>query len=192
MPIKGLNVLFLQGWDFSWDYKFLMVSIATQQDIHVEGLVIKAAAQGERGALSDEEFATQPVQCVCPQRPPGHIPDDQAAADAGRGRPAGAGLMMLGGHASFGAGGWADTPLADILPVQIHPSDGQNEPPNGIKFVPNPKGLGSYLLQVGADKTETARIWDMMTPILRRQPLQRRQAERRHPGRDPCPAPSRF
>ena len=166
VPIKGLNVLFLQGWDFSWDYKFLMRSIATQQDIHVEGVVIKAAAQGERGALSDEEFAPNRYNAyVLSDLPATYLTTKQQRmlAEAVR---AGAGLMMLGGHASFGAGGWADTPLADILPVQIHPSDGQNEPPNGIKFVPNPKGLGSYLLQVGANKTETARIWDMMTPIL--------------------------
>ena len=74
--------------------------------------------------------------------------------------------MMLGGHASFGAGGWAETPLADILPVHIHPGDGRYEPDGGIKFVPTDLGLASYLLQVGANKTETARIWDMMTPIL--------------------------
>ncbi len=74
--------------------------------------------------------------------------------------------MMLGGHSSFGDGGWADTPLADILPVQIHPGDGQLEPEGGLKFVPNTKGLNSYVLQVGANKTETARIWDMMPPIL--------------------------
>ena len=68
--------------------------------------------------------------------------------------------MMLGGHSSFGDGGWADTPLADILPVQIHPGDGQYEPEGGIKFVPNTRGLDNYLLQVGANRTETARIWD--------------------------------
>ena len=78
----------------------------------------------------------------------------------------GAGLIMLGGHSSFGAGGWADTPLTEILPALIHPGDGQLEPEGGLKFVPNTKGLNSYVLQVGANKTETARIWDAMKPIL--------------------------
>jgi uncharacterized membrane protein len=162
----GLNVLFLQGSNFSWDYKYLMRSIATSQDIRVEGVVIKAEAQGDRGALSDEEFA--------PGRYNAYVLSDLKArfltakqqrllAEAVR---KGAGLMMLGGHSSFGEGGWADTPLADILPVQIHPADGQNEPPEGLKFVPNPRGLGSYLLKVGNNNTDTARIWDMMTPIL--------------------------
>ena len=73
---------------------------------------------------------------------------------------------MLGGHSSFGAGGWAETPLTDILPALIHPGDGQLEPEGGVKFVPNTNGLNSYVLQVGANKTETARIWDAMKPIL--------------------------
>jgi hypothetical protein len=73
---------------------------------------------------------------------------------------------MLGGHSSFGDGGWADTPLTEVLPALIHPGDGQLEPEGGLKFVPNTKGLNSYILQVGANKTETARIWDSMRPIL--------------------------
>ena len=38
-------------------------------------------------------------------------------ADAGRGVSRGAGLIMLGGFQSFGAGGYGETPLAKVLPV---------------------------------------------------------------------------
>ncbi len=161
-----LNVLFLQGSNVSWDYRFLMRSIATSHDIHVEGVVIKAAAQGDRGDLSDEELAPGRYNAyVLGDLPANHLTAKQQRLLAEAVRK-GAGLMMLGGRASFGEGRWADTPLADILPVQIHAGDGRNEPPEGLKFVPNPRGLSSYLLQVGANKTETARIWDMMKPIL--------------------------
>lgn len=162
----GLNVLFLQGSNFSWDYKYMMLSIASSQDINVQALVIKAPAQGDRGAVEDLEFA--------PGRYNAYILSDlhssflttkqqRLLAESVR---QGAGLMMLGGHNSFGDGGWGDTPLADILPVQIALGDGQNEPEGGLKFVPNARGLVNYLLQVGADRTETARIWDLMKPIL--------------------------
>lgn len=33
----------------------------------------------------------------------------------------GVGLVMVGGPRSFGAGGWADTPVEDALPVHMHP-----------------------------------------------------------------------
>ena len=187
MPIKGLNVLFLQGSNFSWDYKYMMVSIASSQDINVHALVIKAPAQGDRGANEDLEFAPGRYNAyILSDLPANFLTAKQQKLLAESVRQ-GAGLMMLGGHASFGAGGWADTPLADILPVHIHPGDGRYEPDGGIKFVPTKLGLESYLLQVGTNRTETARIWDMMKPILGHEPLQRGEAERRHPGRDPRP-----
>ena len=71
---------------------------------------------------------------------------------------------MLGGHSSFGPGGWADTPVAEILPCAIHPGDGEIEEP--IKLVPTPLGLDSFILQVGATRAETAKIWESMPPML--------------------------
>ncbi len=163
----GLNVLFLQGGaNWSWDYKFMMLSIATSQDIHVEGEVIKREAQGDKGAVDDAEFAPGKYNAyILSDLHANYLTTRQQRLLAEAVRK-GAGLMMLGGHSSFGDGGWADTPLADILPVQIHPADGQYEPEGGIKFVPNIVGLDSFILQVGANRPETQRIWDTMKPIL--------------------------
>ena len=162
----GLNVLFLQGSNWSWDYKYMMRSLGTSRDIQVEGILIRAPAQGEQGEVPDAEFAPGRYNVfVLSDLPADYLTPTQhrLLVDAVR---KGAGFIMLGGHSSFGAGGWAATPLTEILPAQIHPGDGQNEPEGGLKFVPNPLGLSSYLLQVGPNKTETARIWDLMKPIL--------------------------
>ena len=162
----GLNVMFLQGPNFTWDYKYLMRSIGTSPDIQVEGVVIRRPARGETGELDDAEFNPGRYNIyVLSDLPAVYLTTRQQKllADAVR---KGAGLIMLGGRTSFGPGGWAGTPLADILPVDIHPGDGQLEPEGGIKFVPNALGLTSYLLQVGASRAETAKLWDMMPPIL--------------------------
>ena len=53
----GLNVLFLQGSNWSWDYKYMMRSLAASQDIQVEGVKIQAPAEGKGGAVNDAEFA---------------------------------------------------------------------------------------------------------------------------------------
>jgi uncharacterized membrane protein len=161
----GLNVLFLQGSNWSWDYKFLMRAIAASPDVQVQGIVIKAPARDAAPAIDDSEFAPGrynvfilsdlPADYLTPQQ-------QRLLVDAVK---QGAGFMMLGGHSSFGAGGWADTPLKEILPIQIHPGDGQLEPEEGIKFIPNNRGLDSFVLHVGANRAETARIWDMMPPI---------------------------
>ena len=48
----GLNVLFLQGSNFTWEYKYMMLSVASSPDIQVEVLVIKAAGRGGQRARS--------------------------------------------------------------------------------------------------------------------------------------------
>ena len=53
----GLNVLFLQGTNFTWDYRFLMRAIERSPDIQVEGVVIRRPAQGDTGEIVDAEFA---------------------------------------------------------------------------------------------------------------------------------------
>jgi uncharacterized membrane protein len=161
----GLNVLYLRGPNFSWDYRYLMMAIGRSPDIQVEGALLRQPATGDVGGLDDAEFA--------PGRYNVYILSDIGAeyltprqhkllVDAVK---KGAGLMMLGGRSSFGSGGWAETELAEILPAEIHAGERQLEPEGGYKFVPTSVGLNSYVLQVGANKTETARIWESMHPI---------------------------
>lgn len=163
----GLNVRFLQGPNFTWDFKYLMRSIATSPDIEVEGKVITSPAVGDKGGIDDEEFA--------PGRYDVYVLSDMAAqfltarqqhllAEAVRKN--GAGLIMLGGRNSFGPGGWGRTEVADVLPVEVHPGDGQIEPPGGVRFKPNAIGLNSYLLQIGSDPANTARLWEALPPLL--------------------------
>jgi hypothetical protein len=162
----GLNVMFLQGPNFTWDYRFLMRSIATSPDIQVDGVVIRRPARGESGEVDDADFNPGRYNIyVLSDLPADYLTTHQhkLLADAVR---KGAGLMMLGGRSSFGAGGWAQTELADVLPVEIRRTDGQLEPEGGIKFVPSATGLTSYVLQIGANKAETAKLWAQMPPIL--------------------------
>lgn len=162
----GLNVRFFQGPNFTWDYRYLMRSIATSDIIQVEGAVIRRPAQGDTSEIDDAEFTPGRYNVyILSDIPADYFSNRQhrLLADAVR---KGAGLMMLGGRSSFGAGGWAQTELADVLPVDIHPGDGQIEPEGGIKFTPSSTGLSSFILQIGPSKVETSRLWDQLPPIL--------------------------
>jgi uncharacterized membrane protein len=162
----GLNVFFLQGPNFTWDYKYLMNSIMSSESIQVDTQVIKGPAKGENGEVNDADFEPGKYNVYVLSDLPANFlaPHQQKLlADAVR---KGAGFMMLGGRTSFGAGGWANTAVAEILPMEIHPNDGQLEPQGGVKFVPSAQGLIDAVLQIGANRTETARLWEMMPPIL--------------------------
>ncbi|HEX3448497.1 MAG TPA: glutamine amidotransferase, partial [Isosphaeraceae bacterium] len=162
----GLNVLFLQGANFTWDYRFLMRAIERSPDIQVEGVVIRRKAEGETGEIADAEFAQGRYNVyVLSDLPADFLTPKQHRLLVDTVKK-GAGFMMLGGRSSFGAGGWAGTPLEEILPAAIHPGDGELEPPGGIKVEPTTEGLDSFVLQVGANRQETKRIWDALPPIL--------------------------
>ncbi|APW63797.1 glutamine amidotransferase [Paludisphaera borealis] len=162
----GLNVLFLQGPNFTWDYRYLMRSIGTSPDIRVEGILIRRPAVGDKSEVDDAEFT--------PGRYNVYIISDMAAEFLTRKQhklladavvKGSAGLIMLGGRNSFGPGGWGRTELADVLPVELHPGDGQIEPPGGVSFVPSASGLNKYLLQIGASPDESAKLWAGLPPL---------------------------
>jgi uncharacterized membrane protein len=84
----------------------------------------------------------------------------------------GAGLLMIGGRRSFGTGGWGTTPLADILPVQIDPSEFD---PNGrvdprlniegpVQIVPTERGLDNYLMRIDPAGNHLQR-WKSLEPL---------------------------
>jgi uncharacterized membrane protein len=80
----------------------------------------------------------------------------------------GAGFMMIGGHNSFAAGGWANTSLAPLIPVdmtekgQLEGEAGGNRP---VKFVPTEKGLSHFSLRLDLDAKANAEWWARLAPL---------------------------
>ena len=96
----------------------MMLSIAASQDIHVEALVIKATGGGTAQARSPTPSSRGRYNAYILSDLPANFLTAKQQRFLAESVRQGAGLMMLGGHASFGDGGWADTPLADVLPVR--------------------------------------------------------------------------
>ncbi|MBA3313642.1 MAG: hypothetical protein H0T47_10200 [Planctomycetaceae bacterium] len=84
----------------------------------------------------------------------------------------GAGLMMLGGPRSFGPGGWAATPLAGLLPVEMRA--GAVAPQNALdpnfhidrplQMLPTRLGETRYVMQL-APREQNAAVWRSL-PLL--------------------------
>jgi uncharacterized membrane protein len=95
----------------------------------------------------------------------------QALADRVR---KGVGLMMTGGYHSFGPGGFRDTPLADVLPLDIGPAQRQNfgdalrndvQLPPPVRMRPAaPLGTRHPIMQIGATG-DTAAAWAALPPL---------------------------
>ena len=86
----------------------------------------------------------------------------------------GAGLLMMGGIRSFGPGGFAATPLEDLLPVALNKTDveaGNAISPDlhhlqDLKMLPTDKGYQHFVMQLdpgSENKNRTA--WDRLPPL---------------------------
>jgi uncharacterized membrane protein len=87
----------------------------------------------------------------------------------------GGGLLMLGGRNSFAEGGWAGTPVEEVLPVVLPespaaPGDFLAE----VKVSPTPAGVAHAALQLVADQQEsTVERWEALPPVTVVNPVTR-------------------
>lgn len=78
----------------------------------------------------------------------------------------GGGLLALGGRASFGEGGWAQTPLADVLPVELGAAGrGDSLAATEVTAVATAAGLRHPALQVMATDSAVAERWRTLPPL---------------------------
>jgi uncharacterized membrane protein len=161
----GLKVLYLHGTDFSWEPRFLTQALNPAKEIHVDLKVLRQAAIGDRGLLEDSEFALGNYDVFILGSLPANFLTARQQTLLATAITRGAGLIMLGGRSSFGEGGWGNTALAAVLPVDVRTGDGSVEPKEGLKFVPNPLGLQSFVLRVGPTPADSQRIWDSLPPL---------------------------
>ena len=161
----GINVLYVQGPNFSWEPRYLTPALDAADFIQTDYKVLREPAQDERGDLDDVDLAPGRYDVYILGDVPAECLTKAQRRLLATAVQRGAGLMMLGGRSSFGEGGWAGTPVADVLPVEVRPGEGQIEPEGGLKLIPNAQGLDSFLLQLGPTRRESLRLWDALPPI---------------------------
>jgi hypothetical protein len=157
----GIGVLYLTSVSSPWERKFVARALLASEKIQLSEQVLFEPAGRE---LDAELRAGKYDVFIIGDLPAEYLSTDQRrrlkeAVDQG------AGLIMLGGRNSFGPGGWDRTELADVLPVEMHPGDPQNEPEGGLKVIPNPVGLDAYVLRVAPTRAETEKAWKELPPI---------------------------
>lgn len=195
----GLNVLYLEGSSMP-EQRVLRESIDSSEDIHlqyvrfrVQETIALAKRQTQAVGKTPLEILQQQTELRESLVKDYFMPDqftvymignlDAAAfkreelqALANLVKTNGAGLIMLGGLHSFGAGGYAQTPLADVLPVVMLPEDRQppGEMPRtdvhwegAVAMKPTDIGLrqNPFLLGLSANTQQTRKLWDELPPL---------------------------
>jgi uncharacterized membrane protein len=78
----------------------------------------------------------------------------------------GGGLLLLGGLNAFAEGGYAGTPLEDILPVVLEPpAEDPRDAFTELRVVPTPAGLNHVATQIVPGRVPTQEKWDSLPPL---------------------------
>ncbi len=169
----GIRVLYLEG-SLRVEQRFLRRSLDSSPDIQTDFLRLAALpASGDPNDLAErfrpgkyDVYMIGDIDSTC-FRP-------EWLADLAETVSQGTGLLMLGGFQSFGAGGYAETPLAEVLPVRLNRLERQ-EPgaplrsdlhiPGPLPLIPTDIGLQHFALALSASPEESRRLWASLPPL---------------------------
>ncbi|GAB6166473.1 glutamine amidotransferase [Thermostilla marina] len=169
----GIHVLYVEG-SLRPEQRFLRASLDASPEIAVD--YVRLAAPDEAGRPAD--FAEQVKSREINVFLIGDVDSTwfrqeelEVIRDAVE---KGAGLMMLGGFQSFGAGGYAETPLAEVLPVVMNRFERQDpdEPirkdlhwPGPLRMAPTLIGRNHYLLMLAPTPQSAEAVWQRLPPL---------------------------
>ncbi|HSG50340.1 MAG TPA: hypothetical protein VLA43_21110, partial [Longimicrobiales bacterium] len=78
----------------------------------------------------------------------------------------GGALLMLGGRSAFAEGGWAGTPVEEVLPVFLdEPASGGDGFLAEVKVAPTPAGGAHAALQLGQGLEDSGARWAALPPL---------------------------
>lgn len=116
----GLRVLYVTG-NLQFEQRFLVRSLEASKDIQVNFVWVDSEDQKAifNRLFQDNTYDVFVLDNIDSAWLSNLETLQQAVLD-------GKGLLMLGGYHSFGPGGYASTPLAEILPIQMSPTERQD------------------------------------------------------------------
>lgn len=77
----------------------------------------------------------------------------------------GGGLLMLGGRRSFSEGGYAETPVGDVLPIMLEPVDSEEQFFSEVDVEITPAGRTHPITQIAGTLEESENRWGELPPL---------------------------
>ena len=155
---RELRLLYLEG-KFRYESKYITQAIITGRRFGVDRRVLLGPLQAGKPAALPQELREWLAYhaIIIGDVSASHFTQEQLEIMRDLVGKYGKGLCMIGGSRSFGRGGWADTPVADVLGVDLSQSRGQLD--QKLKIVPTPEGLASQIMRIGEPGEDTAAAW---------------------------------
>jgi len=169
----GLRVLYLEG-NLRQEIVFLRRALDASPDINVDFFRIDPHDPKTRPGDLSERLQPGKYEVYILGDLHSSAFRDGDLKDMAEAVSRGAGLIMLGGSHSFGPGGYAETPLARVLPVSMDRLERQNvddpdrkdvQVPGPLKMTPTTLGQRHFALMLAADRDANAALWAKLPPL---------------------------
>lgn len=166
----GVNVAYFDG-EYRYEHKFLR-RIDESPDIQLDFKPIRVGRLGEKTRIDLDWFDRGKYDVYIIGSVRAGIFGAEALNKLASAVEQGAGLLMIGGSHSFGPGGYADTPLADLLPVVTLRTEVQNgdtiDPTlhyeQQLQMLPTQQGLSHFVMRLDSPDKNLA-TWKLL-PLL--------------------------
>lgn len=168
----GLNVLYLEG-TLRVEQKFLRRSLDASPDIKVDYVRLDPR-HPQDPAVPADAFQPGKYEVYILGDLDSSVFNQKELTDLANAVSQGAGLIMLGGFHSFGPGGYAQTPLADVLPIRMERLERQSQdgPVAGdlhlagpLAMMPTQIGRSHFSLMLGAKPQDSLQLWNQLPPL---------------------------
>ncbi|NLX98723.1 MAG: hypothetical protein GXY83_21400 [Rhodopirellula sp.] len=169
----GLNVLYLEG-ALRPEATFLARSLDTSADINVDFVRIDPRRPDDRPGDLPQRLQPGKYEVYLLGDLDSSTFSEKQLQDLAEAVSRGAGLMMIGGLHNFGPGGYAESPLADVLPIRMDRLERQ-EPggpiandlqiPGPLRMIPTLIGRRHFALRLAAADNANLEIWNRLPPL---------------------------
>ncbi|XZE33610.1 hypothetical protein SH501x_004400 [Pirellulaceae bacterium SH501] len=166
----GARVLYIEG-EARFEMKFIRRALGESPDIDILSLPINKPPVQKWPVNLKDQLSGDVFDCIVLGDVDYRAFEAEGAARLAEMVRNGTGLITLGGYHTYGAGGWSESALRDVLPVQIggatrNTIDGrihlQDQISGPVQVIP--RG-GSEILQIDAPD-RNAETWKSLKPLL--------------------------
>ena len=174
---RSKRILYFEG-EPRWEVKFLLRGVADDENLHVTLLQRTAENKFFRlGVEGPDElpggFPTTRADLfkysglILGSIEANYFTPDQLRMIADFVNQRGGGLLMLGSHRSFSQGGYAGTPVADVLPVVIEPlaADAEESFFAEVRVATTRAGASHAATQIAETEEASVERWDTLPPV---------------------------
>jgi uncharacterized membrane protein len=168
------KLLYIEG-EPRWEYKFIRRSIADDPNLLVESLLRSSQNKFYRQGIEEkttleegfpkkkeELFAYSGIILGSIESTFFTLDQQNMIVDFVKER--GGGFLMLGGKNSFSSGRYQNTPIADILPVDLLP-DKALPVVEKVRLIPTQSGKNHNLMRLSGDPATNNKIWNQLPPL---------------------------